>query len=263
MFHVNSHIATGLILVASLSFTAAFAETDIPSSYSAVIGGRISAQTNLERKEMIRLRYNTGNPIAGKEKSQLCQGCHGEFGDSTDPLIPKLAGQRGNYISKQIRNYQAGARTHEIMDAMAMTVSDDDLADIAAYFASQNKMKGDGSAENQLGKKLFLNGGISKMALACVNCHGERGNGIESPISAFPVIGGQYKDYIRQQLINFRDGNRTNSPYNIMNRIAGSLTDTEIESLAEYISVQPPGSPAESILTPVDHRDQIRKSRSK
>jgi cytochrome c553 len=77
------------------------------------------------------------------------------------------------------------------------------------------------------------------------------------------VIGGQYKDYIRQQLINFRDGNRTNSPYNIMNRIAGSLTDTEIESLAEYISVQSPGSPAESILTPVDHRDQIRKSRSK
>jgi len=263
MFHINSNLATGLTLVASLSFTAAFAESDASSPYVGIIGGRISAQTNSEREEAKRLSYKPGNPVAGNEKSQLCQGCHGEFGNSTNPLIPKLAGQRGNYIAKQIRNYQAGTRIHQIMSAMAATVSDDDLADIAAYFASQNKMKGDGSAENQLGKKLFLNGGTSKMALACVNCHGERGNGIESPISAFPVIGGQYKDYIRQQLINFRDGNRTNSPYNIMNRIAGSLTDTEIESLAEYISVQPPGSTAESILTPVDQRDRTRKSRSK
>ena len=238
MVHMNRHIAAGLTLAAFLPFTAAFAETEIPTSYSAITGGRVSPRVNAERKETIRLRYKTGHPIAGQEKSQLCQGCHGEFGNSTDPLIPKLAGQRANYISKQIRNYQDGMRIHEIMEAMATTVSDDDLADIAAYFASQNKMKGKSAAENKRGKELFLRSDTSKMGIACVNCHGERGIGIKSQMSAFPVIGGQYKDYIRQQLINFRDGNRTNSPYKIMNRIANSLTDIEIESLAEYVSVQ-------------------------
>jgi cytochrome c553 len=256
MFHIISSIATGLTLVVLLVATAAFAQSDSTNPIKVNLDDNVD---RLSRKPVI----STGNPVAGREKSQLCQGCHGEFGNSTDPLIPNLAGQRGEYISKQIRNYQDGTRKHQIMNAMAKTVSNNDLADIAAYFASQNKMKGDGSAENQRGKKLFLNSDTSRMRLACINCHGERGNGIESPISVFPVIGGQHKDYIRQQLVNFRDGNRTNSPYNIMNRMAGSLTDAEIEALAKYVSVQPSGSSARLIQVPVEHQDRVRKSRSK
>ena len=232
------HIKIYLYVLAFFSFNAAFADTEIPSPYAGVPGGRVSSRVNAERKETLRLRYKTGNPIAGQEKSQLCQGCHGTTGNSTDPLIPKLAGQHANYISKQIRNYQDGARTHEIMEAMASTISDDDLADMAAYFASQNKMKGNGVAENKRGKELFTRSDSTKMGIACVNCHGERGKGIESQISAFPVLGGQHKEYIRQQLMNFRSGDRRNSPYKIMNRIAESLTDSDIESLAEYVSVQ-------------------------
>jgi cytochrome c553 len=76
------------------------------------------------------------------------------------------------------------------------------------------------------------------MRLACVNCHGVRGKGLDPKTAMFPVIGGQQKDYIRLQLVNFRDGYRTNSPNGIMNRIAGSLTDDEIESLAEYLAEQ-------------------------
>jgi cytochrome c553 len=76
------------------------------------------------------------------------------------------------------------------------------------------------------------------MRLACINCHGVRGKGLDPNTSMFPVIGGQHKEYIRLQLVNFRDGYRTNSPNGIMTRIADSLTDTEIESLAEYVSVQ-------------------------
>lgn len=239
MLRPNSHLAIGLILAVFFSRTVALADTEVPTSYSGIQGGRISLQVNLERKATLGQRYKTGNPIAGQEKSQLCQGCHGEFGISTDPLIPHLAGQRANYISKQIRNYQDDIRTHEIMEAMAATINDDDLADIAAYFAHQNKMKGKGTPENKRGKELFLRNDTSKMGIACVNCHGEKGKGIESPISAFPVLGGQHKDYIRQQLINFRSGDRKNSPYKIMNRIAESLTDIDIESLAEYVSVQP------------------------
>lgn len=233
MFYFKGNIATGLILVVVLlAATAAFAQ----SNTSNPLTGSVDA--DVDSAESIKLRSGTGNPVAGREKSQLCQGCHGEYGISTEPLIPKLAGQYARYIAKELRNYQAGTRSHQIMNAMAATISDDDLADVASYFASQKKMNGDGSADNQLGKELFLHGDLSKMRLACVNCHGVGGKGLAPKISMFPVIGGQHKDYIRRQLVNFRDGYRTNSPNGIMNRIASSLTDTEIESLAEFVSVQ-------------------------
>jgi cytochrome c553 len=233
MFHINRNIATSLILVALLVATAAFAQSDTTNPLKGIV------DADVDNAEVIKLRSGKGDPVAGREKSQLCQGCHGEYGISTEPLIPKLAGQYGNYIAKEVRNYQAGTRSHQIMNAMAATIAnDEDLADIAAYFASQDKMKGDGSADNPIGKELFLHGDTSKMRLACVNCHGVKGKGLEPKISMFPVIGGQHKDYIRRQLVNFRDGYRTNSPNGIMNRIADSLTDSEIASLAEYVSVQ-------------------------
>lgn len=237
MFYIKGGITTvlalGVLLAAADTFAEAYRTPSIP-----VPGGHFSNQVDSERQEAIRLRDRKGIPVAGMEKSRLCDGCHGEFGDSTDPQIPKLAGQYGNYILKQVRNYQLGTRSHGIMSAMAATISDDDLLDAAAYYSSQKMMQGVGKAENRPGKKLFLNSEISYMALACINCHGERGKGLEPQISAFPVIGGQHKDYIRQQLVNFRDGKRTNSPNNIMNRITESLTDAQIESLAEYVSGQ-------------------------
>ena len=232
MFHINGNVATGLTLVVVLMAFTVPAHSDTTNALNE------NVHAPADSANSIKLRSGSGNPVAGREKSQLCQGCHGEDGNSTDPVIPKLAGQYANYISKQVRNYQAGIRSHQIMNAMAATVSDDDLADIAAYFASQNKMEGDGSADNPPGKELFLHGDPSQMRLACVNCHGLNGKGVNPKISMFPVIGGQHKEYIRRQLVNFREGSRTNSPNSIMNRIAESLTDTEIESLAEYMSVQ-------------------------
>jgi cytochrome c553 len=237
MFYIKGNITTVLALVVLLVATDTFGK-DYNTPSIPVPEGHFNAQVDSERQEAIRLRDRKGIPVVGMEKSRLCDGCHGEFGNSTDPQIPKLAGQYGNYILKQVRNYQLGTRSHGIMSAMAATISDDDLFDAAAYYSSQKMMKGGGKEENRLGKKLFLNQEISNMALACVNCHGERGSGLEPQISAFPVIGGQQKDYIRQQLVNFRDGKRTNTPNNIMNRITESLTDAQIESLADYVSGQ-------------------------
>lgn len=232
MFNFSSNIANGLTLLALLLAAAAFAEGDTVNPLKGII------EADVDNAAAIKLRSGSGDPVAGREKSQLCQGCHGEYGISAEPLIPSLAGQYGNYIAKEIRNFQSGIRSHQIMNAMAATITNDqDLADIAAYFASQNKMKGNGSG-NRDGEEIFLHGDTSKMRLACVNCHGVSGKGLEAKISMFPVIGGQQKDYIRRQLINFRDGYRTNSPNGIMNRITSSLTDSEIDSLAEYISVQ-------------------------
>ncbi|MES1982020.1 MAG: c-type cytochrome [Pseudomonadota bacterium] len=184
--------------------------------------------------EIIKQRIGKGDPVAGKEKSQLCQGCHGEDGNSVEPMIPKLAGQYSFYIAKELRNFQSGERKHQIMSAMAATISDADLADIAAYFASQDKMKGDGSGENAVGHELVFNGDMSRGIQACMTCHGVNGKGITGGSTQFPVIGGQHKAYLREQLFNWRSSSRTNSP--IMNKVAKLLTDEEIDAIGDYLN---------------------------
>jgi len=206
MIYIKNNLAVGLALAVLLA---------VPSAYA-----------------------QSGNPVAGKEKSRLCQGCHGVDGNSTDELIPKLSGQYESYILKQLRNYQAGVRSHEIMNAMAAAMNDDELADISAYFANQAKMKGSGSTPNEIGKNIYLKGNISKMVMACVNCHGVGGKGLSPDTPMFPVIGGQHKAYLLKQLIDFREDDRANSPNAIMNRIVRSLSDADLEALAEYISEQ-------------------------
>lgn len=233
MLHIKNNIAAGLALVVLLTATAAFARNENTNPLT----GQIGVDAGDESAQSIKLRTGTGDPVAGKDKSMLCQGCHGEAGISMEGLVPSLAGQYGKYIAKELRNYQAGTRSHQIMNAMAATISDDDLADIAAYFASRTKMKGSGS-ENALGKKLFQQGDISRTIVACINCHGVNGKGLTPNTSMFPVIGGQQKDYIRRQLVNFRKGDRTNSPNGIMIRITQKLTDDELEALADYVSGQ-------------------------
>ena len=233
MLHIKNNIAVCLGLVVLLTTMVAFARNENMNPLT----GQIGVDSADDSAESIKLRSGSGNPVAGKEKSQLCQGCHGEEGISTEGLIPKLAGQYGKYIAKELRNYQAGTRSHQIMNAMAATINDDDLADIAAYFSSRPKMKGNGS-NNELGKKLFTQGDISRTMVACINCHGVNGKGLTPNTSMFPVIGGQQKDYIRRQLVNFRKGDRTNSPNGIMNKITQKLTDDELEALAEYVSGQ-------------------------
>jgi cytochrome c553 len=184
----------------------------------------------------IKLRVGPGNPVAGKSKSELCFGCHGENGNSFETQIPKLAGQYGTYIAKQVRNYQASTRTHMIMSSMVETVSDSDLADIAAYFASQPMMKGEHPSDNKLGKKLFENDDLSRMVVRCSNCHGATGKGLNPDNPVYPVIGGQHKEYLLGQLLNFKKGLRNNSPGGVMNITMHRLSDAEIEALAEYIS---------------------------
>ena len=215
MYRIKNNIAIGLTLVALLMATVASA-SDSP--------------------EAIKQRTGSGDPVAGKSKSGLCQGCHGDEGNSTETLFPKLAGQYSVYILKQLHNYQSGVRTHDIMSAMAATIDEADLADIAAYFASQKKMKGDGTGENPVARSLFFNGDSARNIQSCMSCHGVNGKGIFPGSSTFPVIGGQHRDYLRGQLINWRKGERSNSPGGAMNNIAKLLTDAEIEALADYIS---------------------------
>ena len=180
----------------------------------------------------------SGDPVAGKIKSQSCQGCHGVDGNSTDGLTPKLAGQYEIYTFKQMRNYQAGTRVHGLMKAMAANLSDKDLADISAYFASQPTMKGSGAAPNEIGKKIYTKGNIAQKVITCAYCHGATGKGLNPATGMYPVIGGQHKAYLLKQLIDFRADDRANSPNAVMNKTLKSLSDKELDALAEYISAQ-------------------------
>jgi cytochrome c553 len=189
-----------------------------------------------ESADVIKQRIGSGNPVAGKTRSELCQGCHGEVGLSLEDLIPNLAGQYANYIAKQLRNFQIGARTHQIMSAMAQTIDDAELTDIAAYFASQKKMQGNGKGGNPVAKSLFLKGDAGRDIPPCRSCHGENGKGKAPNVSTYPVIGGQHKSYLRAQLNNWRSGERSNSPDGVMNKVAKSLTDAEIDALTDYLS---------------------------
>jgi outer membrane protein OmpA-like peptidoglycan-associated protein len=187
----------------------------------------------------------TGDPEAGKDKSAFCQGCHGEDGNSTSGTFPKLAGQWSDYIQKQFREFQNGARVNETMTDMAASVPEfDDIFDIAAYFASQKQMVATPiPAEDETAKKLYLEGeklytqgNTESGSFRCVKCHGEHGSGEPLNNNLFPVLGGQHKDYLIKQLTEFKHEVRENDRSGMMLRITTHLTDHDIEALATYLS---------------------------
>ncbi|MGC2047735.1 MAG: c-type cytochrome [Gallionella sp.] len=186
--------------------------------------------------EDVKQRIGKGDPAAGKDKSAMCQGCHGEKGISDAPTFPKLAGQYANHLQKQVRDFQSEARVDPTMSPMAATVTENqDLLDITAYFASQKQMKGSG-ANNEAGKQLYLEGNPTTGVYGCVNCHGENGKGKSPNNALFPVIGGQHKDYLVKTLTDFNKGDRKNDPAGMMGAIAKAMTNAEIEAVSDYLS---------------------------
>jgi cytochrome c553 len=184
-----------------------------------------------------------GDAVAGKDKaeSERCIECHGWDGhgaghaNSTEGKFAKLAGQHPDYILKQIQDFRSGARKHDQMAIMARSVSDEDVLDIAAYFASQTGMSGQGGELHQLGKDVFEQGDPARGVLPCASCHGVKGKGVEGNRLA-PVIGGQEWRYLDKQLRDWRSGERRNSADGVMNKVTSALTDKEIEALADYLA---------------------------
>lgn len=188
--------------------------------------------------DALRQRIGTGDPIAGKQKSadERCQECHGQDGNSEDLRVPKHAGQLAGYLSKQLHDFQSGARKHEVMTTMAADLTARDIADIAAYFASQPLMSGQGDPEKPLAQALFTRGDVGRNLPACGSCHGDNGKGRFADNQFYPAIAGQNRLYLRQQLTNWKLGERKNSAEGVMNKIAGSLSDQEIDDLVEYLT---------------------------
>ncbi len=183
-------------------------------------------------------RLGIGNAALGlvKSRTELCQGCHGETGNSSSAEFPRLSGQYAGYIAKQLQDFRSGQRQHPVMSAMASQLSAADAEDIASYFASNSASHGQGSEATEAIQRLFAKGDAKRSILACAGCHGDKGQGAYLGGEVFPVLAGQHKFYLREQLLNWRSGSRRNSPGGVMNMIAQALTTEEIEALASYIS---------------------------
>ena len=185
--------------------------------------------------------WAAGSIEAGKEKSATCAACHGADGNSPVAIYPKLAGQHENNIEKQLKDLTLGAtsggkqgRYDTAMSAMAMRLTEEDMADLAAYYASI-PMSENTTPENvvEQGKELYLAGNAERGIAACVACHGPRGNG--TSLSGFPKISGQHADYIKQQLQKFASMDRNNDLNGMMHDVAKKLTEEEMDVLAKYV----------------------------
>lgn len=176
-----------------------------------------------------------GNAEAGKTKSATCAACHGADGNSVNPEWPKLAGQHPSYIAKQLANFKEDARSNPSMSPMAKPLSEQDMADLAAYFSSQVKKPGEADQTKvALGEQMYKGGNNATGVAACAACHGPTGTG--NPASNFPSLSGQHATYIKNQLSAFRKGERANDAGKMMRNVAAKMTDAEIEAVAEYIA---------------------------
>ncbi|MDG1123125.1 MAG: c-type cytochrome [Glaciecola sp.] len=183
-----------------------------------------------------------GDAEAGKAKSATCAACHGSDGNSMIPMNPKLAGQHNKYLVKQLQEFKAAAmssgkegRNNAVMNGMAVGLSEQDMLDISAYFASQTAKAG-ATPEEYIapGAALYRGGDAERKITACIACHGPRGNGMGQ--AGFPDISGQHVDYTISQLKMFRSGDRHNDLNGMMRDIAAKLTDEDITILANYLA---------------------------
>ncbi|PKF77381.1 cytochrome c4 [Vibrio sp. vnigr-6D03] len=182
-----------------------------------------------------------GSIEAGKAKSLTCAACHGADGNSLIPINPKLAGQHAKYLEKQLKDLKLGGQTggkqgryDPAMSAMAVPLSDEDIADLSAYYSSLTTAESTTPDEVvDRGKVLYAAGDMQRGVTACIACHGPRGNGTE--LSGFPKVSGQHPDYIKAQLVKFRSGDRNNDMNAMMRDIAKKLTDEDIDILSKYM----------------------------
>jgi cbb3-type cytochrome c oxidase subunit III len=168
--------------------------------------------------------------------SQVCAACHGADGNSAGGAYPKLAGQHPEYLVKELKDFkpQGGKpplRNNAIMAGFAAALSDQDMINVAAWFASQTPKPGyahDAKTVPQ-GQTIWRAGIADKGVPACAACHGPTGQGI--PIQ-YPRLSAQWSEYIVAQLDAFQQGTRNNNEP--MRTIAHRLSDDEIKAVADY-----------------------------
>jgi len=196
-----------------------------------------------------------GDIEAGKAKAGMCGACHGATGVNSNPTYPDLAGQHEAYIAKQLADFKSGARTDMMMAPMVASLSEQDMADLGAFFASQKRASertasvedsatpavaastGNVEIVTSTSAKAIYAGDVKagqEKSVMCASCHGADGNSL---ISIYPKLAGQSANYIAKQLADFKSGERKDP---VMMGMVAALSEKDMNDLAAYYAVQAP-----------------------
>jgi cytochrome c553 len=170
----------------------------------------------------------SGDVGRGKTLAYTCLGCHASEGyKNVQPMysVPRLHGQSAAYLVAALKDYKSGQRSHMTMHSHAISMSDQDMLDIAAYLAGP-------TIKTEAVKAV---GAAPAVAAVCVACHGNNGVGITPD---YPILAGQYRDYLVRSLKDYQKGGRKNA---VMAGFMGALKPSDIEALAAYYAAQKPG----------------------
>ena len=180
--------------------------------------------------------FISGDASVGAQLVDSCAACHGVDGNSVVGQWPTLAGQRESYLFEQLEHIRDEERVIAVMKGLLNNYSDDDLRDMAAFYASQKtKVSQADEANLALGQQIYRAGNLKSGVPACTGCHGPAGKGLES--AQYPMLGGQKAEYVVTSLIAYQTGERAIDEHGkIMQGIATRLTIEEIRAVANYVS---------------------------
>ncbi len=184
-------------------------------------------------------RVKNGNAQRGQALAATCSGCHGDNGIAPNPAFPSLAGQLPTYLYRQLHDYQDGSRTSPLMQNFAANLSEQDMADLAAWYSQQPPPRGAKADPARFeGVTALIRQGDSKRIIPpCRVCHGDEGQGEKIDT---PRIAGQTSAYLELTLKAYHNGDRHNDIYGRMRLIAEQLSDEEIRQLAQYYATLQP-----------------------
>ena len=199
--------------------------------FALLLSGLLAAATSVNAEEAKPLVKP--DLAKGQTSSTVCGACHTSDGSRGSPANPILQGQHPEYLAKQLTEFKEGKRDNPIMKGMAATLSEGDITNVAAFYAS--KQAKPGFAKNKdlvtLGEKIYRGGLSDRNVPACAGCHSPTGAGIPAQ---YPRLAGQHADYTEAQLVAFRAGVRKNSAQMI--GVAAKMNDKEIKAVADYIA---------------------------
>ena len=187
-----------------------------------------------------------GDAAAGQAKSEVCRACHGQDGNTPVPTFPNLGGQHADYLYWELFELKHGYRYQSPMTEQLAPLGDQDVRDLAAFFASQalahtaNATPPDAAAQ-ALATGIFARGDVATGVPPCQACHGPTGEGITQR-PGWPILQGQHAAYIAARLRAYRDGEPPDSSNDlIMAGVARGLDDAMIDAIAGWLAVQSGG----------------------
>lgn len=230
----------GLAAMATVTWMQALhAATDVPAT-AASATSKPASFIDVRKQQPVK-----GNARDGEGKATVCAACHGPKGVAVALNFPNLAGQSATYLYLQLKQFRGGQRGDPIMSTQVANLSDADMRNLAGYYASLPPKPAGPTESQSAGAQLYLDGDPARGIPPCQGCHGSDATGVrveadgkpQPPWASFPRLRGQSAVYVAKELHDFRAGTRSgNSNAKIMQAVAGTLSDEDIQHVSAYLS---------------------------